>query len=142
MEFVDGQTLAAHRPASLEGTIEIAKQICAALIHAHEKGIIHRDLKPENVMILPDEMLKLMDFGLARSVSSRLTKEGQLVGTVMYMSPEQALGEELDGRTDLYALGVMLYELTTGQLPFQAENPFAIITQHLHAPPVPPKAHR
>ncbi len=142
MEFVAGQTLAAHRPDSLEETIKIAKQICAALMHAHEKDIIHRDLKPENVMILPGETLKLMDFGLARSVSSRLTKEGQLVGTVLYMSPEQAMGEELDGRTDLYSLGVMLYELTTGQLPFQADDPFAIITQHLNAPPVPPKAHR
>ncbi|MCK4901480.1 MAG: AAA family ATPase, partial [Anaerolineales bacterium] len=105
-------------------------------------GIIHRDLKPENVIIEPDGTVKLMDFGLARSMSSRLTKEGQLVGTVMYMSPEQAMGAKLDGRTDLYSLGVMLYELTTGQLPFQADDPFAIITQHLHAPPVPPQAHR
>ncbi len=142
MEYVEGQTLADQRPGSLSETIRIAEQICAALMHAHEKSIIHRDLKPENVMLTPAGALKLMDFGLARSVSSRLTMEGQLVGTVMYMSPEQALGEELDGRTDLYSLGVMLYELTTGQLPFQAEDPFAIITQHLHAPPVPPKAHR
>ena len=142
MEFVEGQTLAAHKPGSLEETIEITKHICAALMHAHEKGIIHRDLKPENVMLPPDGTLKLMDFGLARSVSSRLTKEGQLVGTVMYMSPEQAMGAKLDGRTDLYSLGVMLYELTTGQLPFQADDPFAIITQHLHAPPVPPIAHQ
>ncbi len=142
MEFVEGQTLAAHRLHAISETVEVVKQICAALAHAHEKDIIHRDLKPENVMILPDGTLKLMDFGLARSLSSRLTEEGQLAGTVLYMPPEQALGESLDGRTDLYALGVMLYELTTGQLPFQADNPLAIITQHLYTPPVPPKAHR
>ncbi len=142
MEFVQGHTLAAHTLHTIAETIEVAKQICAGLVHAHEKNIIHRDLKPENVMILPDGTIKLMDYGLARSMSSRLTAEGQLVGTVLYMPPEQVLGEAVDGRTDLYALGVMLYELTTGQLPFQADDPVAIITQHLHTPPVPPKAHR
>jgi tetratricopeptide (TPR) repeat protein/predicted Ser/Thr protein kinase len=140
MEYVEGETLYDHRPGSIQETLSVIQQVCAALEHAHEHGIIHRDLKPENVMILPDGTVKLMDFGLARSVASRLTTEGSLVGTVHYIAPEQALGEEIDHRVDLYALGVMLYELTTGQLPFTADDPFAVITQHLHAPVVPPRA--
>jgi predicted Ser/Thr protein kinase/tetratricopeptide (TPR) repeat protein len=142
MEFVEGHTLQAHNVYTITETVGVAKQICAALAHAHEQNIIHRELKPENVMILPDGTLKLMDFGLARSLTSRLTEEGQLVGTVLYMPPEQVMGEPLDGRADLYALGVMLYEMTTGRLPFQADTPVAIISQHLDTPPVPPKAHR
>jgi tetratricopeptide (TPR) repeat protein len=113
----------------------------AALDHAHTHGIVHRDLKPENVLVTPDGTAKLMDFGLARSVASRLTSEGSIVGTVFYLAPEQALGGEVDGRADLYALGVMLYELTTGHLPFTADDPVAVISQHLHAPIVPPRAH-
>jgi tetratricopeptide (TPR) repeat protein len=115
--------------------------LCAALDHAHSHGIVHRDLKPENVVIAPDGTAKLMDFGLARPVASRISSEGTIVGTVFYLAPEQALGGDVDGRADLYALGVMLYELTTGRLPFTADDPVAIISQHLHAPVVPPRAH-
>ncbi len=140
MELVKGKSLYEHRPESLDDILAIACQICAALDHAHTRGIIHRDLKPENVMILPDGTAKLVDFGLARSVASRLTLEGTLVGTVFYLAPEQALGAKIDQRTDLYALGVTLYELTTGILPFTAADPLAVITQHLHAPVVPPRA--
>jgi len=140
MELVQGDTLHDRRPEELGEIISFARQICAALEHAHAHGIIHRDIKPENVMILPDGSAKLMDFGLARSVASRLTTEGTLIGTVFYLAPEQAMGGEIDHRADLYALGVMLYELTTGGLPFTADDPFAVITQHLHAPVVPPRA--
>jgi len=140
MELVEGDTLRNRRPEELDEIISLACQICTALEHAHARGIIHRDLKPENVMILPDGSAKLMDFGLARSVASRLTTEGTFVGTVFYLAPEQALGEEIDNRADLYALGVVLYQLTTGGLPFTADEPFAVITQHLHAPVVPPRA--
>jgi predicted ATPase len=140
MELVEGVSLFHRKPETINETIRIARQICKALEHAHRNGIIHRDLKPENVLVTPDGTAKLMDFGLARSVASRLTGEGSLIGTVLYLAPEQALGKELDGRSDLYALGVMLYELTTGQLPFSGDDPFAVITQHLHAPVVPPRA--
>ena len=142
MELAQGQTLAEARPENLDEIVEIAKQICKALDHAHRQGIIHRDLKPENVIIEPDGNLKLMDFGLARSVTTRLTSEGVIVGTVFYMAPEYATGGDLDGRTDLYALGVMLYEFIVGELPFQGDTPLATITQHLHAPLVPPLVKR
>jgi tetratricopeptide (TPR) repeat protein/predicted Ser/Thr protein kinase len=140
MELVEGVSLFDRKPETIDETIRMARQICNALEHAHRNGIIHRDLKPENVLVAPDGTAKLMDFGLARSIASRLSQEGAVVGTVFYLAPEQALGKPLDGRADLYALGVMLYEFTTGQLPFAGDDPFAVITQHLHAPVVPPRA--
>jgi tetratricopeptide (TPR) repeat protein len=146
MELVEGPSLYEQPPAELEQILTITRQICAALDHAHSNGIIHRDLKPENVLITPDPRAeggcaaKLVDFGLARSMTSRLTSEGTLVGTASYLAPELALGQPYDGRADLYALGVMLYELTTGRLPFLADDPLAVISQHLHAPVVPPRA--
>ncbi len=140
MELVEGVSLFERRPATIDESTRMARQICNALEHAHRHGIIHRDLKPENVLVAPDGTAKLMDFGLARSIASRLTQEGAVAGTVFYLAPEQALGKELDGRADLYALGAMLYEFCTGQLPFPGDDPFAVITQHLHAPVVPPRA--
>jgi tetratricopeptide (TPR) repeat protein len=140
IELVEGSSLHDRRPESLEETLSITRQVCAALEHAHSHDIIHRDLKPENVLLARDGSAKLTDFGLARSVASRLTSEGTVVGTVFYLAPELALGQELDGRADLYALGVMLYELVTGRLPFLADDPVAVISQHLHAPVVPPRA--
>ncbi len=142
MELIEGKTLAEEKPDSLEGIIETFKSICQALEHAHSKDIIHRDLKPENVIIDQQGTVKLMDFGLARTVASRLTTEGTLLGTVFYMAPEQAMGDEMDHRVDLYALGVMLYEFVTGELPFEDTNPVAIVSQHLNAPVVPPRARR
>jgi tetratricopeptide (TPR) repeat protein len=139
MELVEGESLHTRRPHNLDETLAIIRQVCAALEHAHAYGIIHRDLKPENVMITPDGTAKLMDFGLARTVASRLTTEGTIIGTVFYLAPEQALGQEVDRRADLYALGVLLYELTTGRLPFDADDPVAVISQHLHAPVVSPQ---
>jgi eukaryotic-like serine/threonine-protein kinase len=141
MELLDGDSLYERRPANLTETLQIAGQVCTALAHAHAHGIIHRDLKPENVIITHDGTAKLTDFGLARSLASRITIEGTIIGTVFYLPPEQALGKPIDGRTDLYALGVMLYELVAGQLPFNADDPLAVISQHLHAPPVPPSTY-
>lgn len=141
MELVEGGSLHERRPDSMERILEVAIQICTALEHAHDHNIVHRDLKPENVLIAEDGTVKLMDFGLARSIASRMTQEGGIVGTVYYLAPEQALGQPLDGRADLYALGVMLYELTTGSMPFTADDPLAIISQHLHAPVVPPNTY-
>jgi tetratricopeptide (TPR) repeat protein len=152
MELVEGQSLHDRRAGSLEETVAVARQVCAALEHAHSRGIVHRDLKPENVLLTPDPLAgtgrpaetiasaKLSDFGLARSIASRLSAEGAIAGTVFYLAPELALGQAYDGRADLYALGVMLYELATGRLPFMADDPVAVISQHLHAPPVPPRA--
>jgi LuxR family maltose regulon positive regulatory protein len=141
MELVEGDSLHERRPQALEDILLIAQQVCAALEHAHAHGIIHRDLKPENVLITPDGSVKLTDFGLARIATSRLTTEETLVGTVFYSAPEQALGQEVDYRADLYALGVILYELTTGQLPYTADDPLVVISQHVHAPVVPPSTH-
>jgi serine/threonine protein kinase len=140
MEMVEGRNLHEEPPRDLDQTLAVTRQLCAALAHAHSNHIIHRDLKPENVLLTEDGTAKLVDFGLARSISSRLTTEGTIVGTLDYMAPELALSKEFDGRADLYSLGIMLYELTTGQLPFAADDPVSIITQHLYAPVVPPRA--
>jgi non-specific serine/threonine protein kinase len=142
MELVEGESLHRRRPQSLPEILSVARQVCAALDHAHAHGIVHRDLKPENVLLTPEGAAKLADFGLARTMASRLTVEGTLIGTVFYLAPEQALGEAVDGRADLYALGVILYELTTGRLPFTGDDPIAIISQHLHAPVVPARTHQ
>ena len=139
-ELVEGESLHARRPEALEDILAITRQVCAALEHAHTHGMVHRDLKPENVIITADGTAKLTDFGLARPVASRITSEGAIVGTVFYLAPELALGKDFNGRADLYALGVMLYELTTGCLPFTADDPMAVISQHLYAPVVPPRA--
>ncbi|HLF28681.1 MAG TPA: protein kinase [Anaerolineae bacterium] len=152
MELVEGESLYSRRPATIGELLVIARQVCDALDHAHAQGIVHRDIKPENILViepagmaveLPSQpvRVKLMDFGLARSGASRLTAEGALVGTVFYLAPEQALGQAIDGRTDLYALGVVLYELSAGRLPFTGDDPLTIISQHLHAPPVPPSTY-
>ena len=140
MELIEGASLHERPPEDLSSTVEIAKQVCAALDHAHKQGIVHRDLKPENVLIDSEGTAKLMDFGIARSMASRLTSEGTVVGTVFYLAPEVGLGQEYDGRADLYSLGVMLYELTTGNLPFSGGDPVAVISQHIHASVVPPRA--
>jgi tetratricopeptide (TPR) repeat protein len=141
MELVEGQLLNTYKPASLNEVIEIGRQICAALEEAHDNGIIHRDLKPENVILTRSQVIKLMDFGLARSSgATRLTQEGALVGTLSYIAPEVIIGRPATERSDLYAFGVMLYELAAGRPPFTGDNLTAVISQHLHAPVVPPSA--
>lgn len=141
MELITGETLSPSSPRTSVEVIAIARQICASLDHAHSNGVVHRDLKPDNILVASDGTVKLMDFGLARtSIASRLTVEGAIVGTVHYMAPEQALGLELDGRADLYSLGVLLYELVASRLPFSGDNPLAVITQHIHSPITPPRA--
>jgi tetratricopeptide (TPR) repeat protein len=139
MELVEGRSLHEAQPDSLEGVIDVARQVCQALAHAHAHGIVHRDLKPENVIVTVDGRVKLLDFGLARPIASRLSTEGGISGTVFYLAPELAMGRPVDVRADLYSLGVMLYELSTKRLPFMADDPLAVVTQHLHAPVVPPR---
>jgi class 3 adenylate cyclase len=126
----------------VEQAVRLADQICQALEHAHARRIIHRDLKPGNVWLTQDGTAKLGDFGLALALDrSRLTLEGMMVGTVTYMPPEQALGRPPDGRSDLYALGAMLYEMLTGRPPFLGDDAVAIISQHINTPPVAPSWH-
>ncbi len=141
MEWIDGDSLFDIHPASLQESLPIIRQVCKALEHAHAHGIIHRDLKPENILVTRDGKVKLTDFGLARSVSSRLMMDGQIVGTVLYLAPEAALRQPYDERVDLYSLGVVLYELASGCLPYTGSEPMAVISQHLYAPVVPPRAH-
>jgi tetratricopeptide (TPR) repeat protein len=146
MELVPGPRLSQARPTDLARVVEIATQICAALEHAHTNKIVHRDLKPDNVLLSGSsraQTVKLADLGLALpAYAARISRAGMIVGTAAYMAPEQALGQPIDGRTDLYALGVLLYELATGRLPFTGDDPLTIISQHVHAPVVPPRVLR
>jgi serine/threonine protein kinase/class 3 adenylate cyclase len=130
-----------HRIGSAHA-VEIGVQICAALQHAHARGIVHRDLKPGNVWLDEDGNAGLGDFGLAVALDrSRMTMQGVMVGTVAYMAPEQALGHDPDARSDLYALGAMLYEMVAGRPPFLGEDAVAIISQHINTAPVAPAWH-
>jgi tetratricopeptide (TPR) repeat protein len=143
MELVPGPRLSQARPTDLSRVVEIASQICAALEHAHANKIVHRDLKPDNVLLSSSSQstnVKLADLGLALpAYGARISRAGVIVGTAAYMAPEQALGQPVDGRSDLYALGVLLYELTAGRLPFIGDDPLTIVSQHVHAPVVPPR---
>lgn len=143
MELVHGPSLSQSRPAEISRVVSIARQICNALEHAHANNIVHRDLKPENILMSTASQtgsVKLADLGLALPAdAARISRAGVIVGTAAYMAPEQALGQEVDGRTDLYALGVLLYELTTGRVPFQGNDPLAVVSQHIHASVVPPR---
>ncbi len=147
-QFVDGGSLDALRK-SVPGrrlpvgeVLRIGQQVCQALQYAHTEGVVHRDLKPGNVWLTRDGTVKLGDFGLAVGLDfSRLSLEGVLLGTVSYMAPEQALGQFADARSDIYSFGVTLYELVAGRLPFVGDTLAAIVSQHLHAPPVAPSWH-
>src|SRR3954468_22069493 len=142
MELVRGQTFEQliERTGALpaERAIGLVRQVLDALGHAHRAGIVHRDLKPANLMLTHDGAVKVMDFGIARvSGTERMTSDGLMVGTPAYMAPEQVRGEEVDGRTDLYAVGVVFYRLLTGKLPFKAETAVAMIQSQLNAQPTP-----
>lgn len=144
MEYVEGQDLASvldqRRPTAKESAL-IVRQVCRALEAAHAESVIHRDLKPQNIMLDASGRVRVMDFGLARSVEmSGLTRTGAVMGTPAYMSPEQARGIPLDARTDLYSLGLILYELLTGETPFKAESAWAVLLARTQAPPPPPLA--
>src|SRR5215813_3379911 len=144
MELVEGPSLSKTPPTDLSRIVELGLQICAALEHAHANHIVHRDLKPDNVLVsTTGQSIKLADLGLALpGQGARISRAGLVIGTPSYMAPEQALGQEVDARTDLYALGVVLYELTTGRVPFKGDDPLAVVSQHVHAPAVPPRVLR
>ena len=144
MEYVEGITVRelidqrGHLNSS--ATLAIARQLVDSLAVAHEVGVIHRDIKPQNLLLDEDGVLKVMDFGVARLAerTSNLTEAGLILGTPSYMPPEQLLGDEVDGRCDLYAVGVVLYECLTGQLPFEARSPVSLIAKVLNDEPSPP----
>jgi serine/threonine protein kinase/Tfp pilus assembly protein PilF len=139
MEFVDGQTLQEKKSSlSLKQALEVGIQIAEGLAAAHEKGIVHRDIKPENIMFRKDGRVQIMDFGLAKlRGASRLTKEGSTVGTAGYMSPEQVRGEDVDKRSDLFSLGVVIYEMLAGKLPFRGEHQAALMYSLVNEDPQP-----
>jgi serine/threonine protein kinase len=146
MEWVPGrllrEILTAERTLPRERAIHIVKSICEALDFIHSHGVAHRDLKPENVMVDGQDGVKLIDFGIAaRSGARRLTfgKFSELMGTPEYISPEQVNGKRGDGRSDIFALGVMLYEMLTGKTPFEGENPMAVMNSRLKNNPIPPR---
>ena len=145
MEYLQGTVLgkiiakSSGKRLPVERALDLAGQICQALDTAHRRGILHRDIKPDNVMVTPDDALKVLDFGIARIAKCpTLTKCDQLFGTVEYMAPEQILGDGVDERSDLYSLGVVLYEMLTGELPFTGTTPAAMLYQQLEEKPTPP----
>lgn len=144
MEFLEGKTLKQllneNGPLPANTALQIVKQIAEALRSAHKHGVIHRDIKPHNIMISADGHVKVTDFGIARAVtSSTLTDTGAMVGSVHYISPEQARGGFVGEKSDIYSLGVVLYELVTGQLPFSGDSMFSIALKHLQEPVPPPR---
>jgi serine/threonine-protein kinase len=151
MEYLEGMALTELADTGsrlpVERICHIGLQLCNGLAAAHAQGIVHRDLKPDNIFLLergPDhDFVKILDFGIAKvsgNANTKLTKAGAVFGTPHYMSPEQAAGAPVDHRTDIYALGVILYELVSGQLPFNADNFMGILTQHMYKAPVPIRA--
>ncbi len=150
MEYVEGTELRAaineRRQLDYEEMFLIVQQVCSALHAAHAKGIIHRDLKPDNIRVIEGEsgvpQVKVMDFGIAKlkayAETRELTQHGVIIGTPFYMSPEQCRGEELDPRSDIYSLGVIIYEMLTGEVPFQATNPLGVALKHTGERPRPP----
>lgn len=140
IEFVDGSPLSDFIPSLPDVIIGLGVQIAGALQYAHDHNVIHRDIKPANINVTPEGIVKIMDLGLALpGKAKRVTAHGMVIGTPAYLSPEQAQGHELDHRTDIYSLGIVLYEMATGQLPFNADDISALLLQQVRQPPPPPR---
>jgi beta-lactam-binding protein with PASTA domain/predicted Ser/Thr protein kinase len=143
MEFVEGRTLKdiirEKGPAPPDAAVDITLQILRAARFAHKRGVVHRDIKPHNVLIDQDGRVRVTDFGIARAGTSDMTETGSIMGTAQYLSPEQARGAPVDQRSDLYSIGIVLYELLTGQVPFDAESPVTVALKQVNEQPVPPR---
>jgi serine/threonine protein kinase len=141
MEYLEGRTLAdrvAEKGApDIGGVLELMAQVARGLHYAHERGVVHRDIKPANILVTNEGLAKILDFGIARAGDQRMTKTGQVMGTVFYMSPEQINGQAVDGRSDVFSAGVVLYELLTGDVPFEADSTGATMMRILTAPTPP-----
>src|SRR5205823_6985913 len=153
-ELIEGETLRQrleHGPMQLSEAVDVAIQVASALVAAHETGIVHRDIKPENIMLRPDGYVKVLDFGIAKLAEQEVpvttprdealllveTNLGAVLGTVRYMSPEQAYGAPVDKSTDIWSLGVVLYEMVTGHLPFTGDTPSEVMSSILEKEPPP-----
>ncbi len=143
MEYIDGSTLKERiqaGPIGWKTACKYAAQICNAIEHAHRKNIVHRDIKPHNIMLTKDDTIKVTDFGIARAVtSSTIVRQGNVIGSVHYFSPEQACGGVVDFKSDIYSIGVVLYEMLTGRVPFEAENSVAVAKMHVDMQPESPQ---
>lgn len=143
MEYIDGITLREymhrHAPIGVDKAMDFAMQILSALQHAHEKGVVHRDIKPQNIMVQANGRLKVTDFGIAQISDTKPNASGVAMGTVYYISPEQASGKATTFSSDIYSVGVMLYEMTTGKLPFEGDTPLAIAMMQVNNQPVRPR---
>jgi beta-lactam-binding protein with PASTA domain/predicted Ser/Thr protein kinase len=146
MEYLEGRNLKelliTRGPTPLAVAIDYARQILAALGFAHRHGIVHRDIKPHNVVVAPDGLLKVTDFGIARSGTSQMTETGSIIGTAQYLSPEQAKGAPVTPASDIYSVGIVLYEMLTGSVPFTGDTPLEIAMKHLSTTPLPPSEKR
>jgi serine/threonine-protein kinase len=145
MEYLEGESLEGFARKDnlmpIRQGIDVTAQVCDALAYAHNHGIVHRDIKPANIMILKNGLVKVTDFGIARATASSKTRTGVIKGTPYYMSPEQISGMKVDGRSDIFSLGIVFYQLLTGELPFGGENLAAIMYQITTVEPEPPTTH-
>src|SRR5437762_12954085 len=142
MEYVEGETIASILAKGLrfkpEKVIGLVSQVASAIDYAHTKGVIHRDIKPSNLILFDTDRVKVTDFGIAKLVDAELTQSGTLLGTPSYMSPEQAMGDKLDGRSDIFSLGVCAFEMLSGEQPFPGTNVTSILYKLVHVDPIEP----
>src|SRR5947199_816018 len=142
MEYLRGRTLkeviTGEAPLDQERALDITVQILKAAGFAHRRGVVHRDFKPQNVIVDDEDRVKVTDFGIARAGASEITETGSIMGTAQYLSPEQAQGTAAEDTSDLYSIGIVLYEMLTGELPFTGDSAVAVALRHLTEPPRPP----
>src|SRR6202045_2570912 len=144
MEYVEGRSLQsmidAHQPFPVSRVLKIMEQVCSALDFAHQHNVVHRDIKPANLMLTPDDVIKITDFGTAKILQFGTAQTAHVMGTPSYMSPEQVKGKPVDGRSDIFSLGVILYELMTGEKPFPGQNITTVIYKIINEDPISPRS--